>query len=190
MRAHEQHVWSFAIRLLHWLTVVALAAQIVVAFWLMGSPGMATPRWLPLHMSLGTAIVGITLVRIVWRMFERAPKLSELRWVRRLSCLAHASLYGLLLAVSLTGWFAYRPAPLMPAVRLFGAWPVPLFRGFQAVSFREIAAIHRSLVWILLGLIAVHMAAALWHALVLRDGVWRGMTSRPIAAENAEPEAR
>ncbi len=59
-RGDQDHpVWSLGLRLLHWLTVVALATQIAMAFWLMGRPGMATLRWLPLHMSLGAALAGL-----------------------------------------------------------------------------------------------------------------------------------
>ncbi|MBN8945344.1 MAG: cytochrome b/b6 domain-containing protein [Rhizobiales bacterium] len=183
-------IWSLAVRLLHWLTVAALAIQVFVAFWLMGGPGMATMRWLPVHMSLGAGIVGITLARIAWRIGEGAPARLESRLLRQLGHAVHAGLYGLLLAVSATGWLAYRPAPLMPAVRLFGAWPVPAFRGFLGFSSRDFATIHRGLVWVFLGVAALHIAAALWHALVLRDGVWKSMFGRRIVDGGTAPETR
>lgn len=170
-----RHVWSVGIRLLHWLTVVVLAAQIMVAFVRMGGPGMATVLWLPFHMSLGVSILCVILVRLVWRRFEAVPVRRLSPAIQRLGSLVHVSLYTLILAVVITGWFAYSPRPLMPPAHLFGEVPMPTAPRIGGVSARDFALIHRSLVYAFLALVSIHVAAALVHAFILRDGIPRAM---------------
>jgi cytochrome b561 len=170
-----KHRWSVGIRLLHWLTVIVLAAQITVAFSQMGGPGIATIRWLPFHMSLGVSILGVILIRVVWRAFEAAPTRRLSPRIQRLGSLVHVSLYVLILAVVITGWFAYRPVPLTPPAHLFGKLPAPMAPRIEGVSARDFALIHRSLVYAFLALVGTHIAAALVHVIILRDGILGAM---------------
>lgn len=118
--------WALGIRLLHWLTVLALAFQLVVAFGPMKGPGMATMNWLPVHMSAGVTILAIIVLRLGWRAFTKAPVQPISRSSQRARIAFHVSIYALILAVLITGWLGYRPMPFMPPARLFGDLPVPL----------------------------------------------------------------
>lgn len=171
--------------MLHWLTVGLAIAQIVLAFTVLGGPGMTTMRWLPVHMSLGLTIFAIVLVRLSWRVFDNAPVRPLAPAVRLMGSVVHAGLYWLILAVVITGWFAYRPSPLMLGALLFGSIPMPIAPRLSLISPRSFAMIHYSLVWAFLGLIAVHVGAVLVHAVVLRDRVLQGMLfGREIAQRN------
>jgi len=167
--------WHFGIRLLHWLTVIALAAQIAVAFGPMKGPGMAMMNWLPLHMSIGVAILAIIVLRLCWRIFTRAPVRPTSRFMRFATAFFHVFLYVTILAILISGWLGYRPMPFMPPARLFGNLPVPLAPSVGALSARGFALVHAKLVWILLGLAGVHVLGALVHFTLLRDGVMQSM---------------
>jgi len=167
--------WHFGIRLLHWLTVIALAAQIAIAFGPMRGPGMAMMNWLPLHMSIGVTILAIIVLRLCWRSFTQVPVRPTSRFMRFATAFFHIFLYATILAVLITGWLGYRPMPFMPPARLFGNLPVPLAPSVGALSARGFASIHQKLVWILLGLAGVHVLAALAHFVLLRDGVMQSM---------------
>ena len=170
-RAH----WHFGIRLLHWLTVIALATQIAIAFGPMRGPGMTMMNWLPLHMSIGVTILAIIVLRLCWRIFTRAPVRPAPRLMRFATAFFHMFLYVTILAILITGWLGYRPMPFMPPARLFGNLPVPLAPSVSALSARGFAFVHAKLVWIMLGLIGVHVVAALAHFVLLRDGVMQSM---------------
>ena len=175
--------WHFGIRLLHWLTVAALAAQIAIAFGPMRGPGMAMMNWLPLHMSIGVTILTIVVLRLCWRSFTQAPVRPTSRFLRFATAFFHVLLYVTILAVLITGWLGYRPMPFMPPARLFGTLPVPLAPSVGALSARSFAFVHQKLVWIMLGLIGVHVLAAMVHLGLLRDGVMRSMVfGRPETA--------
>ena len=175
--------WHFGIRLLHWLTVAALAAQIAIAFGPMRGPGMTMMNWLPLHMSIGVTILAIIVLRLCWRSLTQAPVRPASRFVRLATASFHMFLYATLLAVLITGWLGYRPMPFMPPARLFGILPMPLAPSVGALSARGFAFVHQKLVWIMLGLVGIHVLAAMVHLVLLRDGVMRSMVlGRPKTA--------
>ena len=182
----EQHVWGLSIRILHWMTLVVVGAQVAMAFALMGGPGMATMLWLPLHMSLGVTILGIVLIRIILRAAGSAPARKVSPFVRQLSSFIHASLYAAILAVIITGWLAYRPTPFMPPARLFASFPMPIAPDLVGIQAREFAFTLRAIVWVFVVLIGVHTAAALMHSLVLRDGTLGGMLFGRKARQTTE----
>lgn len=175
MRESPRLYWHLGIRLLHWLTVVALAAQIAIAFGPMKGPGMATMNWLPLHMSIGVTIFAIIVLRLCWRIFTQPPVRQPSRFVRLATSFFHVFLYVMVLAILITGWLGYRPMPFMPPARLFGYLHLPLAPSVGGLSARAFAFVHAKLVWILVGFVGVHILGALVHFLVLRDGVMRSM---------------
>jgi cytochrome b561 len=81
------------------------------------------------------------------------------------------------LLVPVAGWLGYRPAPFQAPARLFGALPMPVVSGLSPVSPNAMLVFHSLASWALLGLICLHVAAALFHGLVLKDGVLGGMIS-------------
>lgn len=96
--------WHFGIRLLHWLTVIALAAQLAIAFGPMRGPGMTMMNWLPIHMSIGVTILAIIVLRLCWRISTRAPARPTSRFVRFATAFFHIFLYVTILAILITGW--------------------------------------------------------------------------------------
>lgn len=176
--------WPLAVRLLHWLTVPVLALQVIVTLGPMDQPGMAMMNWLPAHISVGAAILAIVVARLVWRTFSRAPSKRNSRSLEHIKIVFHMALYGLILAVLVTGWLGYRPMPFMPPARLFGGLPMPLAPSMAPLSVRAFAFIHARLAWILFGLIGLHIAAAFVHFAWLRDDIMRGMTvGRGVAGD-------
>lgn len=134
----------------------------------------ASTVWL--HKSIGLTILFLTLMRICWRLSHRPPLLPEdtARWQRFISSVVHLLLYVLMLAVPLTGWL--RTSAGSYPLRWFELLDVPKFplvRGSQEARFASGA--HEVLAWSLVLLAALHVAAALYHRLVLRDEVMRRM---------------
>ena len=155
--------WGLGVRILHWMTVLILIAQLVVVFGLQG-PGMAMMIWMPWHLSLGVALLGVVLLRLALRTFPR-PKTASIGWIVGAM---QTALYLTLIAVTLTGWFAYRPSGLAPTPLLFGLLPMRPVHLSLSVPW---ASWHRALVWALLALVAAHVAIALYHFAILKDRV-------------------
>lgn len=92
---------------------------------------------------------------------------------------SHGSLYPLMFAMPLIGW----------GMVSAGGYPVTMFKGFDLPPIAPhdatiYAALHAAHVWLallLFAIVLVHLAAALFHAWVRRDGVFSSMASGPRA---------
>lgn len=160
---------------LHWIVFALLAAQFAVGF-LMPHIRRDTPMeglvaW---HVSLGTAILFFLVIRALWRLAKPVPMDPTIpTWQRHLAGLTHGLLYALVLIMVLLGWSAAGYYDW--TVRLFGAVTLPRLAPKGAEWAHEAGDIHNALVWVLLGFIALHIVAALYHRFVMRDGVMQRM---------------
>ena len=165
-------------RLVHSISVLAVVTQLLIGFLLLGGGAMISSPWLAVHLSLGSVILVLTFVRLVYRHLDSVPHRVESRARAVLARLGHVGLYALLILVPLTGWLGFRPAPFQASPHLFGVLPMPVIAGLNPISPRGMLTIHSVGSWSLLALIGVHIAAALHHAIVLKDGVLQGMFFR------------
>lgn len=163
--------WNWQVRLLHWLTLLLLFPQVVIAMTLMGR-GTGTLEWLAVHVSLGALLLAILVARVGVRLLVHSVRKSS-----RLAAALQVLLYIDLLAVSATGWLSYRPAAFSPRNVLFGMAPLPRIRWLPDLPW---LATHRFLVWLLIILIAVHVAAVAYHSLVRRDGTFSAMLTNRL----------
>jgi len=86
---------------------------------------------------------------------------------------AHLALYALLLTLPLLGLATSQAHAVH--VRLFGLLQLPMLVPADADLADTLSDWHVWLAWALLVLVALHVAAALWHHAVRRDGVLHAM---------------
>ena len=123
-----------------------------------------------LHISLGLVVLLLTFLRIVWRLAQfrhPAPLPEHSRSVRFLSAIVQLSLYGLIVAVLVTGYLITtsdgRPASL------FGLVQFPSLMRLDGAGVDLAGALHYWLAWAIIALTVLHTLAALAHHFVLRD---------------------
>lgn len=160
---------------LHWLTVLCLFVLAALILTRDQVSGRALRTWLlEGHRHFGLFVLALCAARVGLRM--RLGKLpsgnGSSPLVQRLAASTHGALYALLLAQPLLGW-ALSSAQGKP-VHLFGT-SLPALVAADEDLADALQSWHQDAGWVLLGLIALHVAAALWHHLVLRDGVLRSM---------------
>lgn len=160
----------------HWATVLVVIALFASA-WSIGlaDDAAGATRLLTLHRSLGVVLWVLVLARLGWRLrfAARPPLPADLpRAQRRAAALNEGALYAILLVQPLTG-LTQSLARGKPFLLLGLEVPRLMARDKGLVGlFHEI---HELTAWALLGLIALHLAAALFHSLVRRDGVLASM---------------
>ena len=164
-------------RAAHWLTFILVAAEFIVG-WCMPEIewGTEPTGLIGIHLVLGGSLVIVVLFRLVWRLTHAAPPpLSSLPgWQRWSAGVTHLALYGLLLVMSLSGWAA--AAARQWPVRAFGLFPLPAIVAPEAKIGFELGDIHAdTLSWGLLGVIGLHVLAALYHRFIKRDAVLKRM---------------
>jgi cytochrome b561 len=157
---------------LHWAVAAALFVTFPLGLYMADLP--LSPRKLVLvsyHKWIGVTVFALMSLRLAWRLAHRPPRLPPTMpaWQRRAAMLAHWSLYALLLAIPLSGWL-YSSAVGVPTVYL-GIWPLPDLVGKDMALADTLKLAHASLNFALLALVVAHVAAALKHHFVDRDGL-------------------
>ena len=176
---NETLEYGISAKLFHWLTVALLMVQFALG-WLMPDieRGMQPERLVNLHISFGLVILAVVVPRVAWRLWHGAPPPDALlpHWQRVLSRISHVSLYLLLLAMPLSGWFFASARGW--TITLFGVVAVPRLVPQGSTLGHTLGELHGTLSWVLLGMIGVHVAAALAHRFFFRDQVMQRMLPR------------
>ena len=165
---------------LHWLVAAGIAVNLVLV-WTVGSlPGLPTRSAIDLHKSIGLTVLGLALMRLLWRWSHpppvHDPALPALE--RRTAHGVHWLLYGLIFALPVSGYIhdsAWRGAETHP-ILLYGLVPFPRIGPIEhlPVASRDwvhtvFFAVHGYAAWVLYGLVALHVAGALKHQLLDRQ---------------------
>jgi cytochrome b561 len=160
-------------KLLHWLVTALLVIQFSVA-WTMPHIGRNTvpETRINLHFSLGVVILSVIVARLIWRWThsEPAPADGLPGWYVTAAWLVHYLLYLLLLIIPLLGWAnaSFRGYD----VTLFGAVTMPKLLATRAPGFAWTGDVHVFIAtYVLLTVIALHVAAVCYHAAIRRDGI-------------------
>jgi len=159
---------------LHWLTLFCLLMAVGLILAYEEVDGRTAEKWLlEGHRHFGLLVLLLFVVRVLLRLrLGRLPVEAAPRIVRIAAGLTHLVLYALLLVLPLLGW-AYSNSMAKP-VHFFGATLPALVRPDPDLA-DTLGGWHVDAAWVLLALVLLHVAAALWHHFVRRDGVLRRM---------------
>jgi cytochrome b561 len=165
-------------RALHWLMAVCVLAMLFIG---VGMVSTVAPSYLTLvnvHEPLGIAILILALIRLAVRLRYGAPPLPvDLPEPMKLAAhLSHYALYALMIAMPLIGW-AMLSAAEYPVVLWPSVW-LPQILPQNETLHTALWNAHFYLAFIFFGVILMHVAAALFHALIRRDGVFDAMAPR------------
>lgn len=169
-------VYNGPARTLHWLIVLLLIAQFIFA-WTMPHIGRNTPvtTLISLHFTFGIVILAIAVVRLLWRLTHPEPRPEDgvPPWQTASARIVHWLLYVLILVVPVLGWInaSWRGMPIV----MFGL-KVPALIATRAAGWGWTGDVHSLLAnYAMLALVGLHVAAALYHYFVRRDGVLQRM---------------
>jgi len=172
----ELRVFDPAIRVLHWLTLFLVATIFVLAFSIdFASSREEAAALIQLHRSFGVTVWAVTLGRLAWRQFARFPNWpAHMPQAMRLAAQgSEYALYAFLLTQPILGllWTnAYGDR-----VNLFFLGQLPALIGRDRPLAKQLGEAHKTVGLLLLGLIALHAGAALYHHFWRRDDTLRAM---------------
>jgi cytochrome b561 len=177
----ERGAFDQTTRLMHWFTAGLMLFAFVLAF----SIDLATSRashaaFLQLHRSVGLTVWVVTLFRLAWRHFAKYPEWpSDMTQTMRVAAMASEyALYALLLAQPILGILQTNAHG--DHVNLFFIGQLPALIEKNRPLAQELLIAHKALGFSLLGLIALHVSAALYHHFWRRDDTLTAML--PAAA--------
>jgi cytochrome b561 len=166
---------------LHWLIALGVLAQIALGWWMIEIPKQPVgvrAYWFNLHKSIGLTLAALIALRVAWRLTHRPPPLpgSVPQWQVRAARASHALLYVCLVVMPLAGYLG----------STFSGYPIKYFGltvpgwGWKDDALKDFfSALHYSAAWCFMVLIGLHVAAALKHLLIDRDGVFARILPGP-----------
>jgi cytochrome b561 len=191
--------WGTLSRIFHWGTLALIAVQIPLGFWMVEvyevyTETYADDTWVlrtsRMHHTLGFVLLLVLAMRLSWRVNNATPELpatlvSYQRWLARGT---HIILYALLVIYPLSGWAALSAYEGEFPIFFFG-WEnmprlVPQAAADALFNYELFAGVHRWCWRVGAAVVGLHVSGALWHQLVLHDGVLKRMWKGSALADN------
>ena len=162
-------------RILHWIMAVLIIAMLFIGVAMVSSLS-DYDRLVSIHKPIGILILVLAALRLVNRLvFPPPPLPGGMPIPLRVSAEAsHWLLYALMFAQPLVGW-AMLSAAGYP-IALIGAFHLPPIVPHDMALYAFLRPLHSVLAFALFATFLLHLAAALTHALIFRDGVFKSMT--------------
>ena len=174
MRPAHTHFSPLA-RLLHWTMAPLIIAMLFIGVGMVATVSHAHTTLIAIHKPLGIALLVLVVLRASVRIRRGSPPLpDEMAVPMRVAAKAsHLVLYALMAAMPLIGW-AMLSAAGYP-ITLYGPLHLPPIAPHDATLFAVLRALHTWLAFALFATVLLHLAAALFHGLIRRDGVFSSM---------------
>jgi cytochrome b561 len=157
---------------LHWLVAAIIVAGFLIGLQMADEPPSPTRvRWINYHKWIGVTILALSLMRLLWRISHRPPGLpgSMRPWQRMAAQWVHRGMYLFFFIVPVVGW-AYSSALGFHVVYL-GLIRLPDLAPKDKALADVLIEVHATLAWTLAVLVGVHVAAALKHHFLDKDGL-------------------
>jgi len=169
--------YSTSMVMLHWLLAIFILGAIFMGAVVLDDMDSAHPQkilLLKLHIIVGIGILLFTLLRLIvrFRTTQPAPVTSNNKWMDKLAVSVHYLLYLLTILTVLAGLVLAVSADL-PAVLLNHIGELP--KDYDDYLAHEVHDVFANL---LLYTIVLHIAAALYHQFILKDGLLSRMSLR------------
>lgn len=179
IETQTQPVYSPMARAFHWITVAVIAVQVPVGLYMVWRGNNvafdATTNWLySAHKLSGFLLLWFIVARLVYRLTQGAPAdepTLEL-WQKAASHATHWGLYLLLLVLPILGWIG---VSYYGARGTLGGFSLPAIVGEDKAAAETVLNLHKWAAYLLIAMVAVHIAAAIYHYAIRGDGVLQRM---------------
>lgn len=175
---------------LHWVIAAMVLSNVTLAWIFKIWPDYSwTQSVTNAHKTIGITVLGLALMRLLWRIAHRPPPLSPAipRWQTVAARAGHAALYFMILAMPISGWIydsAWEYAADVP-IDVFGLFEMPRIAWVAnmapepKMALDELAhVVHEWLSYLLYFLLAAHLAGAFKHQWFDRVPTLERMTFR------------
>ena len=172
--AHPAGQYGAIAKLFHWVTLGLMLMALPLGFVIQHVKDASKMGFYALHESVGLTILFVALARLAWRWLSPPPSLLNdmPKLFRAASAAVHHSLYALLILQPLLGFMATNAwgFPMRGATAYLGFIEFPKFMEAWEGLAKILSLLHSIGGWLLVVLIALHIAGALFHHAIRRDG--------------------
>ncbi len=199
----EVRVWDLPTRLFHWLLVACITTSALTGFF-NGIFGSSTIDW---HLRSGYCALGLVVFRLVWGViggtyacfvnFLRGPR-SVALYLAALSkprdgpaALGHNPLGGWSVMAMLMAVGTQAVTGLFISLEDYG-FAAPLAKHVSRAVSDRMNAIHTAVIWVVLALVALHLLAIAYYAIVKKANLVPAMVTgfKRVSSVNPEDASR
>ena len=169
-------------RAFHWVTAIVVTVAFILGpggFGRLMRDGVdpATHSDIVWHESLGILVLVLTVLRLLWvALRPTAPQFPMAGWMHWVAKVVQFAMWGLLLAVPVTAFLALggesHPLTLLGGVRID---QMPIIANSVVAELADWGDVHQFLGDAIMWLAGLHAIAAIYHHVVLKDGVLAAM---------------
>lgn len=170
---------------LHWIIALMIIVQIPAGI-VMHNLAFSDTKFLmyQMHKSFGLVVLMLSLFRLYWRLTHKVPPLPDgmKGWEKAAARFTHVAFYALIIGIPLTGWLMVSASTTGIPTKLFFVLPVPHFPVPVSEALEAtFAGLHELLAKATIGLIVLHIGAAMKHHFVERDRTLLRMVPNGLA---------
>ena len=157
----------------HWLIAAAIIANWLIARIAEDAPEAKEQELMGVHFALGMSVLILSVVRVGWRLTHRRPPPNPVHrpWERLLSSVVHKLFYILMIALPFTGYMMVQTYTGGMDVNMFGLFDMPgITMAKDEAANKIFNNLHENFAATMLVLFLLHVAGALKHQLLDRDG--------------------
>jgi len=168
--------YSLFARSIHWLTALLVLTMVPAGLVMIRIDGGPLQNQLfDYHRSVGVTLMVLTLIRLIYRLTHKPAPLPDSMpgWQKLAAKTTHVFLYGFLLVNPFIGWVA--TSAYGAAISVFGLFTMPAIVAKDRALADQLFQVHLALGLMFTAAVLLHIAAALYHGLIRRDGVLNRM---------------
>lgn len=160
--------WGSLSKFLHWSIVLLIVAQGILGLTMGDLPRDGAIHPVRLHKSIGVLILAMAVFRLLWNLLlsRRPEPVPMAPWQRWAASAGHLLLYGLLIAIPLSGWLLSDYGGR--GVQFFGI-DLPRLVAENHDAHELFEERHETLFWVLVVVALGHVLAAVYHHVFQRD---------------------
>ena len=165
---------------LHWAIAALLLYNLYLGLTYESAHGLAKFTVLQLHKSVGFTVLGLAILRLVWRLVRRPPPFRDHMkpWEKFAAHAVHVIFYFIIFVMPITGWIVVSASPTNIPTLLYKTVPFPHLGFVHALPMAtrravegDVGTVHVLLAFLTMALIVLHVAAALKHQFWDKDGI-------------------
>lgn len=158
----------------HWLIFLLVTFMVIFGFYIDEIPKEYRGLAFNIHKLIGLSILLLMILRLLWGLFNLKPVLpaETPHWQIFTERIVHFLLYFIIILMPISGWIgsvAGGKPPHLGAMNL--DLPLAPNKFLSHFSFE----VHETLALIIIGLVAIHVLAALYHEFIKKDNILRRM---------------
>jgi cytochrome b561 len=183
--SESTHYTSTA-KTLHWLISLMIFCMLLLGFYMSDLPLSPDKlKFYSWHKWAGVTVFLLVFIRLSWRITHTPPAMpEEMPQLQQVTAtIFHFALYALMFLIPLSGWLMSSAKGFQTV--WFGVLPIPDLLPKDKVVGDALKEVHQALNLLMIGILIVHVFAALKHHFIDKDNVLKRMLP---SRKNVAPE--